>query len=137
MGSDPIDLIDPRKQPAYNTIQRPPVGGHDVQQDSTIRGHGKSLSYKLEVRSYAATLISNRTFRPPPARFSSTLPPAPARLMSNSVNHVHQHSEKLFFSFSSPIRIRFIRSHRPHAAPNKYRGFREVSLLALDIQQAI
>ena len=35
------------------------------------------------------------------------------------------------FSLSSSIRIRFIRSHRPHAAPNKYRGFREVVLVCV------
>lgn len=44
MGSDPIDLIDPRKQPAYNTIQRPPVGGHDVQEYALIGGHLQPIS---------------------------------------------------------------------------------------------
>ena len=35
------------------------------------------------------------------------------------------------FPFSSSIRIRFIRSHRPHAAPSKHRGFREVVLMCV------
>ena len=79
--------------------------------------------------SSVAPLISNRTFPPLPARISSTLPPAPARLMSNSVNHVHQHSENCFLPFGSPIRTRFIRSHRPHAAPNEYSPFLNVVLV--------
>ena len=33
--------------------------------------------------------------------------------------------------FSSSICIRFIRSNRPHAAPSKYRGFREVVLMCV------
>ena len=33
------------------------------------------------------------------------------------------------FPFSSPLRIRFIRSHRPHAAPNKYSPFLKVVLV--------
>ena len=35
------------------------------------------------------------------------------------------------FPLSSSIRIRFIRSHRPHAAPSKYRSFRDVVLVCV------
>ena len=38
---------------------------------------------------------------------------------------IDSHSKKPCFPLSSSIGIRFIRSHRPHAAPSKYRGFRE------------
>ena len=41
------------------------------------------------------------------------------------------HSSKPCFPFSSSIRIRFIRSHRPHAAPNKYSPFLKVVLMCV------
>lgn len=66
MGSDPIDLIDPRKQPAFNTIQRPPVGGHDVQEYALVGGHLQPISSSFRFLARVTSCVIFKT-----ARFSS------------------------------------------------------------------
>ena len=50
---------------------------------------------------------------------------------SSTLKLVMRTPKNRIFPFISSTRIRFIRSHRPHAAASKYRGFREVVLVCV------
>ena len=91
------------------------------------RAHASSYQPTTQSPSFHQprhTLLTHSS-PPQPARISSTLPPSPVRLMSNSVNHVHQHSEKLF----SPVQ--FADTYSIHSFPPPSRLTQPASSLSI------